>query len=1463
MLRRTHLTVLIAGLTCLLVVSSTTCSILSTVQAVATDPVTQAASSTGWVPTRNPQTGQAFTTWLDAWQLPQAGQGVIEFTATKSPDGANFKDFYLCLSPTKLDANGAVRNSNYPADPAVDTNLLFLALCGWNKKMSGALQGVRNASHQLVAWFADQTRTALKQSASTPTYDSFPDMLLSQSVDVRVEIDQLNTKRVLAFIKNTGEAVTSYKLVLAYPLKNNATFAGNPWRYFSFANPDIQYSNLRVLAYNTLLDPSVQVQDSAGNAETLIQNPIIINPLALISNAITSATSLANNLANNIVQAVTSNLTPGNPTTYTSVSTGNPFKFMAWYDGWKLPQPGQGVIEFTAQDPNGVLSNVLVCCSPQGWAQTGAINGQYPADAWNNTPLMYLILGGWGNKLSALVQGVSVTTPLQTSWFDQTGTLNNKLTSAWPAPDVIKDFQDVLPGATGPVDFRMEVDQVASKTVIVYAKKSGDPASNYKQILKYQDAQNTFSQQWQYFSFSSYWNTINYSNIAVKPYAALPQTMGLTSTVTEAANPTTAAVTAIAKTTLTARAKKGSFATWNDVLAFATPGKAAIEFTVTDLDNRQINDVYCCFSPTQSATDANSLSFAIGGWTNSASEGWVGGPYNMPALFRIQGTNNKVLPTAIGSLDFRIEVDQLTGNGSFTVYTRPTGAPATSFTPCLTFQGSAYQALPKTPWQYFSFSSYENNLQFSNITVKPMAPVAQGSTSPAAPATTNSAQNYTAQNTGLTFADWYDQWALPTPGVGAIEMSVQTAHDLFFAMSPIQFNPAARDANKGNDVNDASWWFAFGGNANTTMLAFQGLSDTSNKKFGQQMALPNGWTAANPGTNNPFDMRIEINQTEHPVGTFDTRSNKTLVVPANSLVVRTKPANSGADAFTPLVTIPLTPGLAQWKYFSFGSQGDAAGNKAVLTNITVMPLLQTQSTPAGFEAEVGTTEVIAAGGGDFYCSAFDNKSVWKLNPSAAGANPWVPVTTAGLDANTTIEDLACGADNTFCVLNSQGGVYKYDGNQNAFALLTTQTPRQINAIAVGDANNIWGIDSTGQVVRYNGSDWTTTGMQGALDISVNGSAYNAMTVVAISAEGLPFSFDATANTWTQLPGLPAGNTISQIAVANSKIMYAISADSRLWANDGFSWNTVKNSANTAQDVYGMASISVNANGCGLANDAAGNIFITKLVVPVTYISAANAPAIAAPAIAQLAPVIAVSLPSVQKERPVVCGWAGPALMLPQDLPIPLPAPTLANPTPVAQLSLADLLSSSNAPDVSSISIDATLIDADGNTIASDSMTLNALAQDQLSTMIGKPATANVKKVAVRKTRRAQAKATKTLNVAAVKAKTAVVPQPKKAATPSRRTVLKKTVKKSTVVKKVVKKVAVKPAAQATPTAAPLATAAAPVTKTVARPAATTVKKVAVKAASGQRKAPARPTSRRITHTQPAAQNKTPQSKSTN
>jgi len=282
---------------------------------------------------------------------------------------------------------------------------------------------------------------------------------------------------------------------------------------------------------------------------------------------------------------------------------------------------------------------------------------------------------------------------------------------------------------------------------------------------------------------------------------------------------------------------KGSYATWN---LLPTPGMGQISFSAVAQ-----NDIHIGISPTQDQTKPM-YEIVIGGWGNGRS------------VLRKSSQGPSVIPAGTDWDTAKIPANSAANPANFTVSINQTGNSVTiSVTGAVKADGVTPAILTYTdtspitpPVQYFSFSAWDSQIAYSNIT-------GAASSALSAPA-----------NNGI-YSTYNDAWVLPTPGQGQISFSAVATNDITVVISPTSGN-----GNTANNRTDG-YEFVIGGWKNTKSQLRRGPQSTA------VLTAGTNWdTAKIPANsaNNPAPFTISINQTGNSVtitviGAVDANNN--------------------------------------------------------------------------------------------------------------------------------------------------------------------------------------------------------------------------------------------------------------------------------------------------------------------------------------------------------------------------------------------------------------------------------------------------------------------------------------------------------------------------------------------------------------------------------------------------------------
>lgn len=128
-----------------------------------------------------------------------------------------------------------------------------------------------------------------------------------------------------------------------------------------------------------------------------------------------------------------------------------------------------------------------------------------------------------------------------------------------------------------------------------------------------------------------------------------------------------------------------------------------------------------------------------------------------------------------------------------------------------------------------------------------------------------------------------------------------------------------------------------------------------------------------------------------------------------------------------------------------------------------------------------------------------------------------------------LQQISVGADGTVWGLNSAGEIYKYDSQQQTWV----QERGALAQIAVGSASSVWGLNAAGQIYRWNTATQVWDLIPGNLSQIAVGADGD---VWGLNYQEHIYHFNAQTQGWTQIPG-----TLKQIAVGFDGAVWAINS----------------------------------------------------------------------------------------------------------------------------------------------------------------------------------------------------------------------------------------------------------------------------------------------------------------------------------
>lgn len=157
------------------------------------------------------------------------------------------------------------------------------------------------------------------------------------------------------------------------------------------------------------------------------------------------------------------------------------------------------------------------------------------------------------------------------------------------------------------------------------------------------------------------------------------------------------------------------------------------------------------------------------------------------------------------------------------------------------------------------------------------------------------------------------------------------------------------------------------------------------------------------------------------------------------------------------------------------------------------------------------------------------QNIWGVHPSGAVFR-FTGVNNSIMPGQ--LKQISAAADGTVIGVNASGAVYRFDAGANNWI----QLPGVLSAVAAGSAQEIWGLNPQGGVVRWNGSGWETKPGQ-LMNIAVGADA----SVWGVASNGNVFQWEKARNSWSQRDG-----TLAQISVGNANVIWGVNANNAIF-----------------------------------------------------------------------------------------------------------------------------------------------------------------------------------------------------------------------------------------------------------------------------------------------------------------------------
>jgi hypothetical protein len=273
---------------------------------------------------------------------------------------------------------------------------------------------------------------------------------------------------------------------------------------------------------------------------------------------------------------------------------------------------------------------------------------------------------------------------------------------------------------------------------LVSAGYGTQPGANV--IINYTD--NQFISDARYFSFSSWDHPVDYSNIESRDLQGV-----------NIATPGPAQAG-----TYESHSDRGGYYAWSDDWVMPSAGKGVLLFKA----NAQ-NDIYVAISPAKQVTKPM-YEIVLGGWGNSGSE--------IRRESRGGGAANRGLgfPSPGVLADYWVLIDRDRHLVSAGYGTQPGANVIINYTDDQ-FIGGA---------RYFSFSSWDHPVDYSNIESRDLQGVNFATPGPA------QAGTYESHSDHGGYYAWSDDWAMPSAGKGVLLFKANAQNDITVAISPVK-----------------------------------------------------------------------------------------------------------------------------------------------------------------------------------------------------------------------------------------------------------------------------------------------------------------------------------------------------------------------------------------------------------------------------------------------------------------------------------------------------------------------------------------------------------------------------------------------------------------------------------------------------------------------------------------------------
>lgn len=159
-----------------------------------------------------------------------------------------------------------------------------------------------------------------------------------------------------------------------------------------------------------------------------------------------------------------------------------------------------------------------------------------------------------------------------------------------------------------------------------------------------------------------------------------------------------------------------------------------------------------------------------------------------------------------------------------------------------------------------------------------------------------------------------------------------------------------------------------------------------------------------------------------------------------------------------------------------------------------------------------------------------------------------------------LSQVSAGSANNIWGVNSAGNIFNFTGTFNPI-------PGGLSCVSAASDGTVWGVNSGGNIYRRDGNSWTQI-PGGLMQISV-GSAKN---VWGVNSGGNIYQYTGDdSNPWTQIPG-----GLSWVSAAADGTVWGVNSGGNIYRRDGSSWTQIPGglmqiSVGSAQNVWGVNS----------------------------------------------------------------------------------------------------------------------------------------------------------------------------------------------------------------------------------------------------------------------------------------------------